>query len=311
MSARLVLSDTGADFATWERAFRAAAPEIQLLRDAPAQDLRGIRYCMTWKPQSGVYQRMPDLAALFVLGAGVERFIGDPTIPSGVQIVKMAEPGLTQAMEHYVLWQVLELHRGFRDLAAGQREVRWIDQTYPAPWDRKVGVMGLGALGEAVARKLQDFGFATRGWSRSVKAIEGVTVFAGGDQMAPFLDGLEILVCLLPLTPETRGILNADLFRQLAPGAGLINVGRGAQLNEADLLAALDSGQLSGASLDVFHTEPLPETHPFWRHPRILVTPHLASDVDPESSALAIRQQIARAEAGQALEHVADRARGY
>jgi glyoxylate/hydroxypyruvate reductase A len=311
VSARLVLSDTGADFATWERAFRAAAPEIQLLRDAPAQDLRGIRYCMTWKPQPGVYQRMPDLEALFVLGAGVERFLGDPTVPPNLQIVKMAEPGLTQAMEHYVLWQVLELHRGFRELAAGQREVRWIDQTYPAPWDRKVGVMGLGALGEAVARRLQGFGFATRGWSRSKKTIDGVTVFAGGDALAAFLDGLEILVCLLPLTPETRGILNADLFRQIAPGAGLINVGRGAQLNEADLLAALDSGQLSGASLDVFHTEPLPETHPFWRHPRILVTPHIASDVDPESCVLAIRQQIARAEAGQALEHVADRKRGY
>lgn len=311
MSARLVLSDTGADFATWERAFRTAAPEIQLLRDAPGQDLRGIRYCMTWKPQPGVYARMPDLEALFVLGAGVERFLGDATIPPGLQIVKMAEPGLTQAMEQYVLWQVLELHRGFRELAVGQREVRWIDQTYPAPWDRKVGVMGLGALGEAVVRRLKGFGFATRGWSRSKKTIDGVAVFAGGDTMGAFLDGLEILVCLLPLTPETRGILNADLFRQLAPGAGLINVGRGAQLNEADLLAALESGQLSGASLDVFHAEPLPETHPIWRHPRILVTPHLASDVDPESCALAIRQQIARAEAGQALEHVADRKRGY
>ncbi|WP_395020340.1 2-hydroxyacid dehydrogenase [Dongia sp.] len=311
MSASLVLSDTGASFAAWESAFRKAAPEVVLVRDEPERDLRGIRYCMTWKPLPGVYARMPDLEALFVLGAGVERFVGDATIPLQVQIVKMAEPGLTQAMEHYVLWQVLELHRGFRALATAQREVRWIDQTYPAPWDRKVGVMGLGTLGDAVARKLQGFGFATRGWSRSAKAIEGVTVFAGGEKIADFLDGLEILVCLLPLTPETRGILNADLFWHLAPGAGLINVGRGAQLNEADLLSALDSGQLSGASLDVFHTEPLPAPHPFWRHPKILVTPHLASDVDPESSALAIRQQIERAEAGQALEHVADRKRGY
>jgi len=311
MSARLVLSDTGAPFGTWERAFRKAAPEIALVHDQPSRDLSGIGYCMTWKPLPDVYARMPDLKALFVLGAGVERFLADPTIPPEVEIVKMAEPGLTQAMEHYVLWQVLELHRDFRALATAQRQARWIDQTYPAPWDRKVGVMGLGTLGEAVARKLKSFGFATRGWSRSTKTIDGVTVFAGSEKIADFLDGLEILVCLLPLTPETRGILNADLFRRLAPGAGLINVGRGAQLNEADLLSALDTGQIGGASLDVFHTEPLPETHPFWRHPRILVTPHLASDVDPESAARAIKQQIDRFEAGQGLEHAADRSRGY
>jgi glyoxylate/hydroxypyruvate reductase A len=266
---------------------------------------------MTWKPLADVYARMPDLKALFVLGAGVERFLADTTIPPEVQIVKMAEPGLTQAMEHYVLWQVLEHHRGVRALAAAQREARWIDQTYPAPWDRKVGVMGLGTLGEAVARKLKSFDFDTRGWSRSAKAIEGVTVFAGTERIDAFLDGLEILVCLLPLTAETRGILNADVFRRLAPGAGLINVGRGAQLNEADLLSALDSGQLAAASLDVFAAEPLPAAHPFWRHPRIFVTPHLASDVDPESSALAIKLQIERFESGQGLAHLADRARGY
>jgi glyoxylate/hydroxypyruvate reductase A len=311
MSAELVLSDTGAHFGLWEAAFRKAAPDVALVHDQPARDLSGIRYCMTWKPLPDVYRRMPDLQALFVLGAGVERFLADATIPPQVTIVKMAEPGLTQAMEHYVLWQVLELHRGFRELASAQREARWIDQTYPAPWDRKVGVMGLGTLGDAVARRLRSYGFETRGWSRSAKTIEGVTVFAGADRMAAFLDGLEILVCLLPLTAETQGILNADLFKHLAPGAGLINVGRGAQLNEADLLAALESGRLGGASLDVFHTEPLPAGHPFWRHPKILVTPHLASDVDPESAAFAIKRQIDRAEAGQALEHVADRKRGY
>ncbi|MDQ7249458.1 2-hydroxyacid dehydrogenase [Dongia sedimenti] len=311
MSTRLVLSDTGAKFAAWESAFHKAAPELGLVHDEPSRDLSGIRYCMTWKPLPGVYDRMPDLEALFVLGAGVERFLADAAIPPRVRIVKMAEPGLTQAMEHYVLWQVLDHHRRFWELEAAQREARWIDQTYPAPWERKVGVMGLGALGEAVARVLRSFGFDTRGWSRSAKAIDGVTMFAGAERIDAFLDGLEILVCLLPLTAETRGILNADLFRRLAPGAGLINVGRGAQLNEADLLSALESGQLTAASLDVFAAEPLPPKHPFWRHPRIFVTPHLAADVDPESAALAIQRQIRRFEAGQALEHVADRTRGY
>ena len=311
MSAQLVLSDTGANFAAWKIAFRKAAPAVGLVHDQPSRDLAGLRYCMTWKPLPGVYDRMPDLAALFVLGAGVERFLADATIPPRVQIVKMAEPGLTQAMEHYVLWQVLNHHRRFWELEIAQREARWIDQTYPAPWERKVGVMGLGTLGEAVARRLKSFGFDTRGWSRSAKSIEGVTVTTGAERIDAFLDGLEILVCLLPLTPETRGVLNADVFRHLAPGAGLINVGRGAQLNEADLLTALDSGRLTAASLDVFAVEPLPVAHPFWCHPRIFMTPHLAADVDPESSALAIKRQIDRFEAGQGLEHVADRMRGY
>lgn len=311
MSVRAVLSDTGADFAAWERAFLKTAPGVTLIDDQPGRDLSGIRYCATWKPKPGIYDRMPDLAALFVLGAGVERFLAHGAIPPGVQIVKMAEPGLTQAMEHYVLWQVLNHHRRFWELEAAQREARWLDQTYPAPWERKVGVMGLGTLGEAVARMLQRFGFDTRGWSRSAKTIDGVAVFSGAEGMEGFLEGLEILICLLPLTPETGGILNADLFRRMAPGAGLINVGRGAQLNEADLLSALDSGRLSAASLDVFATEPLPKGHPFWRHPRIFVTPHLAADVDPESAAHQIGRQIARVEAGEALEHVAEPRRGY
>jgi len=311
MSARLVLSDIGANFAAWESAFRKAAPDVGLVHDQPQRELPGIRYCMTWKPLPGVYDRMPDLTALFVLGAGVERFLADATIPPQVRIVKMAEPGLTQAMEHYVLWQVLNHHRRFWEIEAAQRAARWIDQTYPAPWARKVGVMGLGTLGEAVARRLKSFGFDTSGWSRSAKTIADVTVFSGTDRIDAFLKDLEILVCLLPLTPETQGILNADVFRHLAPGAGLINVGRGAQLNEADLLSALESGQLAAASLDVFAAEPLPAAHPFWRHDRIFITPHLAADVDPESAALAIKRQIDRFEAGQGLEHIADRARGY
>jgi glyoxylate/hydroxypyruvate reductase A len=254
---------------------------------------------------------MPDLAALFVLGAGIERFLADATVPPQIKIVKMAEPGLTQAMEHYVLWQVLNHHRRFWELDAAQRAATWIDQTYPAPWERRVGVLGLGTLGAAIATLLAAFGFATRGWSRSAKTIDGVECFAGTESLDAFLGGVEILVCLLPLTDETRGILNAQLFAKLAPGAGLINVGRGAHLNESDLIPALDSGRLTAASLDVMAMEPLPAGHPFWKHPRIFLTPHLAADVDPVTSAVAIRQQIARFEAGRPLEHVAERARGY
>jgi len=308
---KLVLSDTGANFATWEFAFRKGAPDVTLLHDKSGAMLPGIRYAMTWKPEDDLYRRMPDLAAVFVLGAGIERFLADGSIPPKINIVKMAEPGLTQTMEHYVLWQVLNHHRRFWELDVAQREAKWIGQTYPAPWERKVGVLGLGALGEAVAKLLSEFGFATRGWSRSRKTIEGVHCSAGLETLDAFLDGIEILVNLLPLTEETRGILNAQLFAKLAPGAGLINVGRGAHLNESDLIPALDSGVLTAASLDVMSVEPLPAGHPFWKHPRIFLTPHLAADVDPVTSAVAIRQQIARFEAGQPLEHVAERNRGY
>jgi glyoxylate/hydroxypyruvate reductase A len=308
---KLVLSDTGAKFETWQAAFREGAPGVALVHDQGGTALPGIRYAMTWKPQADLYRRMPDLAALFVLGAGIERFLADPSVPPKLQIVKMAEPGLTQAMEHYVLWQVLNHHRRFWELDAAQREAKWIEQTYPAPWERKVGVLGLGTLGAAVAELLATFGFATRGWSRGAKTIDGVACFAGPESLDAFLDGVEILVCLLPLTDETRGILNAGLFAKLAPGAGLINVGRGAHLNESDLIAALDSGRLTAASLDVMAVEPLPAGHPFWKHPRIFLTPHLAADVDPVTSAVAIGQQIARFETGRPLEHVAERARGY
>ena len=307
---KLVLSDTGADFGVWQSAFRTGAPKIALVHDT-GEALPGIRYCMTWKPMRDLYRRMPDLVALFVLGAGVERFLADASMPPQIKIVKMAEPGLTQAMEQYVLWQVLNHHRRFWELEAAQREAKWIDQSYPAPWERKVGVLGLGTLGEAVARLLAEFGFATRGWSRGAKSIDGVQCFAGAETLDRFLDGVEILVCLLPLTDETRGILNADLFAKLAPGAGLINVGRGAHLNESDLIPALDGGRLAAASLDVMSVEPLPAGHPFWKHPRIFLTPHLAADVDPVTSAVAIERQIARFEAGRPLEHVAERTRGY
>jgi glyoxylate/hydroxypyruvate reductase len=307
---KLVLSDTGADFAVWDAAFRGGAPHVTLVHDT-GDRLPGIRYCMAWKPKRDLYQRMPDLSALFALGAGVERFLKDTSVPPQIHIVKMAEPGITQAMEHYVLWQVLNHHRRFWELDIAQRKAKWIDQTYPAPWERKVGVLGLGTLGEAATRLLAEFGFATRGWSRSAKGIEGVQCFAGREALGAFLDGVEILVCLLPLTDETRGILNADLFAKLARGAGLINVGRGAHLNESDLIPALESGQLAAASLDVMSVEPLPEGHPFWRHKRIFLTPHLAADVDPLTSAVAIAQQIARIEAGRPLQHVAERSRGY
>jgi glyoxylate/hydroxypyruvate reductase A len=313
----IIFSAADADFGEWSRLARLEAPYLTLIDDisAAARDpgIRhpGARYCLVWRPRRGFYARIPDLRVIFALGAGIERLLADPELPPDIPLVKMAEPGLTEAMNHYVLWQVLNHHRRFWELEAAQRDLRWLRQDYPAPWDRRVGVMGLGALGEVVAGTLRDFGFQARGWSRSAKSIPGVACFAGPEQMADFLDGLEILVCLLPLTPGTRGILNADLFRRLAPGAGLVNAARGGHLNESDLLLALESGQITAASLDVTSVEPLPKEHPFWRHPRIFITPHNAADTAPGTGLKEIARHIARFETGQPLEHVVDRSRGY
>lgn len=289
----------------------AALPDVELVLYQPGLDVSRFRYLMLWRPVPGLIGAMPHLKAIFSFGAGVERHLANPDIPREIPIVRMVEPGLTDGMALYVLWQVLRHHRRFWELEASARDHVWAPHWYPAAWDRKVGILGLGNLGQAAARLLLPFDFALRGWSQSRKEIAGVESFAGRHELPAFLDGLDILVCLLPLTPETEGILNAGLFAKLAPGACLINAGRGGHLVEADLVPALESGRLAAASLDVFGTEPLPADHPFWAHPRIYVTPHNASDTDPVTGLTAVAHQIRGHEAGEPLQYVVDRARGY
>jgi glyoxylate/hydroxypyruvate reductase A len=297
---------------SWRSVFAEQAPEITVVSAADAGDDRSdIRYCLAWKPRPGELTTLPNLKVIFSLGAGVDGILADDTIPAHVPIIRMVEPGLTQGMVEYVLWQVLYHHRRMWEVEDAQRRGQWLDQTYPAPWDRVVGIMGLGEIGEAAARQLAQFQFKLRGWSRSAKKIDGVECFAGAGGLRDFLTGCEILVCLLPLTPETRGILNADLFADLPAGAAVINAGRGGQLNEADLLAAMQAGRIGSATLDVFQTEPLPAGHPFWRQPRLFITPHIASITDAGAAVQVIRQQIADIEAGRPLQHLVDRARGY
>ncbi len=297
---------------SWRTVFADLAPEIGVVTAADIGNNRaGIRYCLAWKPAPGELAALPDLKVIFSLGAGVDGILADPTIPPQVPIVRMVEPGLTKGMVEYAVWQVLYHHRRLWEVEEAQTRGHWLDQTYPAPWDRTVGIMGLGEIGEATARQLASFQFKLRGWSRSRKAIEGLESFAGPEELPAFLAGCEILLCLLPLTPETRGMLNADLFAHLPAGAALINAGRGAQLNEADFLAALQSGKIGSATLDVVQTEPLPAGHPFWRQPRLFLTPHIASITDAGAAVMALRRQIADAEAGRPLQHLVDRSRGY
>ncbi|MBL8708918.1 MAG: glyoxylate/hydroxypyruvate reductase A [Rhodospirillaceae bacterium] len=309
---RVQLLFAGADEYTeiWQQA-AAGNPGLDLVPYRPGLDPAGFRYLMMWRPVPGLVAAMPNLAAIFSFGAGVERLLANPEIPQQVPIVRMVEPGLTQGMAEYVLWQTLRHHRRIWELEAAQQEIRWAPHWYPAAWDRQVGILGLGTLGQAAAGHLRAFDFTLRGWSQSRKDVPGVTSFAGPAELPAFLDGLDILICLLPLTPATAGILNAGLFARLARGASLINAGRGGHLNEADLIPALESGQLAAASLDVFAVEPLPAAHPFWRHPRIFITPHNASDTDPRTGLAEVLRQIRAHDAGAPFEHVAERKRGY
>jgi glyoxylate/hydroxypyruvate reductase A len=307
---RLLFAGADEYLATFVEAARTL-PEIELLPYEPGLDLKGIDYLLMWRPVPGLAAALPDLKAVFCFGAGVERLLVNPDLPAHVPIVRMVEPGLTQVMTEYILWQTLRHHRRIWELEEAQAEGRWAPHWYPAAWDRPIGILGLGELGQAAARKLLDFDFPLRGWSRHRKDLAGVQSFAGAAELPDFLRGLQILICLLPLTPETTGILRAEHFALLAPAASLINAGRGGHLVEADLLPALDSGQLQAASLDVFSREPLPPDHPFWRHPRIFMTPHNASDTNPASGLREISRQISRHRSGLPLEHVADRQRGY
>jgi glyoxylate/hydroxypyruvate reductase A len=294
----------------WLGAIRRHLPDLPcaVAPDVPNPD--AIQFALVWGPQQGELKRYRNLKAIFSFGAGVEHILGDPELPD-VPVVKVVDEQLTKGMTEYVLLHVLRQHRRLDFMHARQAERRW--ERFPTPDTpaTTVGIMGLGELGRAAANALSRLGFRVIGWSRTSKSLHGVESFAGQGEIAAFLRRCNHLVCLLPLTRETRGLLDAGRLALLPRGAFLINAGRGPIVVDDDLLAALDSGQLAGATLDVFHREPLPIEHPFWRHPKVLVTPHNASDTVAESVAAGIADNIRRALAGQPLRHVVDRARGY
>jgi glyoxylate/hydroxypyruvate reductase A len=295
----------------WAEALAANYPELKTVNWPFKGDPAEIDYALVWQPPKGELKRYPNLKAIFSVGAGIDHLASDPDLPAGVPVVRMVEPGLTAGMSEYVVLAVLNHHRFMLDYAAQRRAKVWEEIPQLPAEARQVGILGLGVLGRDAAEKLKPFGFHLAGWSRSPKSITGVTCFHGSGGLDEFLGGTDILVCLLPLTAETTGILNAETFARLPAGAAVINVGRGKQLVEADLLAALDSGQIGGATLDVFQNEPLPEDHPFWEHPRVFMTPHIASMTVPQSAVRAVVANIQRLEAGEALQHVVDLQRGY
>jgi len=287
---------------------------VLLLPDA-SFDPAEVHYAAVWKPRPGELAAFPNLRIIFNLGAGVDALMADRSLPE-VPLVRVAVTDLTARMTEYVVLHVLMHHRQEPYLRQSQREKRWAPKLQWAAGAISVGVMGLGALGADAADALKRLGFRVAGWSRSPRAIDGIDCFHGAQQFDAFLRRTDILVCLLPLTPETRHVLNRALFEKLnrkSPlGAPvLINAGRGGLQNEADILQCLDDGTLGGASLDVYATEPLPVDSPFWIHPKVVLTPHNAADTDADEISKYVARQIARFEAGGALENVVDRNRGY
>jgi len=270
-----------------------------------------IDYALVWRPETGFLASLPSLKLILSLGAGVDHLLGDPQLPRHIPIVRLVDPHMTDAMSEYVILQVLRLHRRDLDYRAQQEAGIWRELDQQNAAEQRVGILGLGELGQDAAKKLKALGFDVAGWSRSQKGLPGVTSFAGAAGFAPLLSRSEILICLLPLTTETEGILNANTLALLPKGATLVNAARGAHLIEEDLLAALASGQISVAVLDVFREEPLPAGHPFWRHPRVIVTPHVAAFTNPTTAAPIILDNIRRFEDGRPLLNRVDLARGY
>ncbi|HXG28916.1 MAG TPA: glyoxylate/hydroxypyruvate reductase A [Nevskiales bacterium] len=296
--------------AEWARLFAERAPDLPFRIWPDIGDPAEVRYLGVWEPPQRLAETFPNLEIVFSLGAGVDQ-LELTAIPEHIPVVRMVEPGITDTMAEYVTLMVLALHRDLITYIGQQRARQWQPVRVRPAAQRCVGILGLGALGGAVARRLTAIGFPCLGWSRSRRAIAGVTCYAGAAELPVFLHGCQILVCLLPLTAETRGFLDRALFAQLPPGAALVNVGRGAHLVAQDLLDALDSGHLSGAVLDVTEPEPLPAEHPFWTHPRILLTPHIASMTQPESAVEVVLDNIRKHCAGTPMTGVVNRRRGY
>lgn len=296
--------------AEWAAFFAERAPDVPFRLWPDIGDPADVRYLVAWVPPDDIATTFPNLELVFSVGAGVDQF--DATkLPAHLPLIRMLEPGIAETMVEYVTMAVLALHRDLLDFISQQKEQVWREIRITPAKRRRVGVMGLGQLGQVVLERLKAFGFPLSGWNRSPREIEGVTCYAGAEALPEFLAQADILVCLLPLTEETRGILNADLFARLPRGASLVNVGRGPHLVEADLLAALDSGALSGAVLDVAEPEPLPAGHPFWSHPRILLTPHNASMTTPDTAVDFVLDVIARHRRGEEFPGRVDRTRGY
>jgi len=292
-----------------QEAFARCAPQLwAVLADDPRAADAQIAAC--WFPLPGSLAALPNLQVVHSVAAGIDHLEHDPSCPD-LPVCRVVDPGHRQGMNEYVRWAVIHFHRGFDQVFEQQRQQHWERPLQRPAHEFRIGVMGLGSLGSAIAQDLASAGYEVRGWARSSKDLPGVQAFAGSDAFNPFLDGVELLINLLPLTHETRGILNRQTFERLANGAALVNVGRGGHLNIEDLQQALARGKLRGALLDVFEQEPLPASHSLWKTPGVTITPHMASAASHDCIAEQIAENFRRLNAGEPLLNIADRLLGY
>lgn len=294
----------------WKRLFAEHAPDIEWRAWPDIGDPKNIRYLAAWQAPDDLETRLPNLEVLFALSAGVDQLDLD-RLPTSLPVVRLLDPGITRGMCEYASFAVLSLHRDMLRYRQQQVARCWQAHLLQPAAQRRVGVMGLGMQARQILATLQTFGFALSGWARSEHRIAGVDCFAGDEQLPAFLGQCDIVLCVLPLTEQTRGILNRQLFHHLPKGAALVNMGRGGHLIEEDLLEALASGQLSAAVLDVLQQEPAAPDHPFWQHPQILLTPHIAAMTQPESAFGVLLDNIRRHQRGESMLGQIDPQRRY
>lgn len=299
----------------WLTGIKQRLPQANIREWQPGDD-RPADYALAWRPPQEMLANRRQLKAVFALGAGVDAILEQErqhpgTLPAGVPLLRLEDTGMAQQMQEYALSYVLRYFRRFDEYQLLQQQQKWQPLDPHQQDNFTIGILGAGVLGKSVAQKLVEFGFNVRCWSRRPKHIDGAQSFSGTEQRTAFLDGVKLLINLLPNTPETAGILNHRLFAFLAPGAYLINIARGAHLVEDDLLQALAQGKIAAATLDVFVNEPLSPAHPFWRHPRVTMTPHIAAITLPEQAMDQIAANIRALEAGQTPAGVVDVQLGY
>jgi glyoxylate/hydroxypyruvate reductase A len=295
----------------WLDAIATALPDSEVWLWTPDCAQRQADYAIIWHPPSELFASQRELKAVFTVSAGVDGVVAVPNLPKEIPLIRLNDAGMAVQMAEYVCHALIRHTREFDAYAAQRIDLRW---KMRRPINRKefpVGVMGVGSIGAYVAKAVSIFGYPTFGWSRSPKSLNGITTFAGRDHFDDFLHAVRVLVCMLPLTPETEGILNAATLSKLKPNGYLINVARGRHLIEEDLLTLLADGTLAGAALDVVRQEPLPADHAFWTHPKITLTPHIAAITLREKSVAQIAKKIRALARGECVEGVVDFKRGY
>ena len=294
----------------WHDVMQAALPQYEVLAWDAAAQATGARYAVVWMPPEELFRRETGLQAVFNLGAGVDHLMSLPSLPD-IPVLRLEDAGMAAQMAEYVIHSLASLSRGFDAYAMQQANGRWAPLPVMRYEDWPVGVMGLGKLGSHVACAVAELGYPVAGWARRAQQLDGVQVYHGAAQFADFLGRSRVLVNLLPLTPQTTGIIDSSLLKQLRPNAVVINIARGGHVVDADLLAALDSGQVQAAVLDVFNQEPLPPDHPYWVHPRVRITPHVAATTMEHHAVAQVSEGIRRLEQGEAVDGLVGRDTGY